>query len=344
MVNNSIQPTILVKKADGTSVRMTMDELQAYKKSQTAGTPAPVSAPVTPVVPVVPVKPASVPVSSPAPATTPVPVSVPAPTPEPVKETKLELPRTLHQQSVDMINEKKPEPPKPAPAKFVRPIPPVEEKKFTEKWEESDNVSLLEDALEKENLPAIKTEGQYMPTNTTPVKNIFVDEAKVKAIEEKKRIINDIIKFDSPPIKPSDLITKKPAELVYTPPPAPIPQTKQIIQDIKPPQIVKQSVGPVDEMENFSLDDFRRLEINSKAAGLKLIDKFETLKHDSYLLFIDGVKAWYNSPLYRQYQDVLYQSLVRNKGVSEILSGGNTQKDLKPEEFKAILAVNEAIV
>ena len=36
MLNNTTQPTILVKKADGTSVRMTMDELQAYKKSQTA--------------------------------------------------------------------------------------------------------------------------------------------------------------------------------------------------------------------------------------------------------------------------------------------------------------------
>ena len=52
-MNGSNQPTILVKKADGASVRMTMDELQAYKKSQAVSAPAPVSAPVTPVAPVV---------------------------------------------------------------------------------------------------------------------------------------------------------------------------------------------------------------------------------------------------------------------------------------------------
>lgn len=332
MVNNSPQPTILVKKADGTSVRMTMDELQAYKKAQTASAPAPVSAPVTPVAPV---KPASPPLPPPIIAT----VSIPTTTSTSAPEVKLELPKTLHQQSVEV----KPEPPKPAPVKFVRPTPPPEEKMFTEKWEKSDNASLLEDDPLKENLPVIEKEGKYMPTNTTPVKNIFVDEAKSKAIEEKKNVINNILKFESPAVKPEDLIPKKPAGLEYIPPPAQIPQTKQIVQDIKPPQIVKQSVGPVDELENFSLDDFRRLEINAKAAGLKLIDKFETLKYDSYLLFIDGVKAWYNSPLYKQYQDVLYQSLLRNKSVNEILTGGNIKKDLKLEEFKAILEVNEAI-
>ena len=316
-MNGSNQPTILVKKADGASVRMTMDELQAYKKSQAVSAPAPVSAPVTPVAPVVPVK----------------PISTPAPTPTPasVQEVKLELPKTLHQKSVEMMDQKKPETPKPAPVKFVRPIPPAEEKMFEEKWEESDNISLLDDSLGKETLPAIKTAGQYMPTNTTPVKNVFVDEAKYK------------LKFDTPQIKPKQLISKKPAESVYMSPALQIPQTKTIIQDVKPPQIIKQSTGPVDELENFSLADFRRLEINAKAAGLKLIDKFETLKYDSYLLFMDGVKAWYNSPLYKQYQDALYQSLLLNKSVSEILTGGNIQKDLKLEEFKAILSVNEAI-
>lgn len=328
------QPTILVKKSDGTSVRMTMDELQAYKKTQqlqTSSVSAPVVAPVAP-----PVKTEIKPeIKKEENKLEPKPAQVP-PAVQQVPQFKKEI--------KPEIKTEKQEPTKPAPVKFVRPVPPVdEEKKFEDKWEQEDNKSLLDDSLEKEKALAVKPVSSYVLTNTTPVKDIFVDEAKAKAVEDKKKAIDDLLKFDTPPMRPEDLITKKPVVSTYIPPVTQNTQTKQIIQDVKPPQIAKQSVGPVDELENFSLVDFRRLEVNTKAAGLKLIDKFETLKHDSYLLFMDGVKAWYNSPLYRQYQDVLYQSLVHNKTVNEILMEVKGQKDLKLEEFKAILAVNENI-
>ena len=140
----------------------------------------------------------------------------------------------------------------------------------------------------------------------------------------------------------------KPAGHTYIPPTtvlrsSPYQEAKPLVQDVKPPQITKQSVGPVDELANFSLTDFRRLEVNANSAGMKLMEKFKILREDSFLLFMEGMKAWYNSPLYRQYQDIFFQSLTRGKSVNEILSNGNYQKDLKPEEFKAILSVNEAI-
>lgn len=338
MVNNSTQPTILVKKADGTSVRMTMDELQAYKKTQAANTPAPAVVPILPTAPVQ--------VSVPVKQIIEVKKEIIAPpqVQQIKQEIKPEIKKEEVKQPLETQNLKPKTPALPAGRYNLKPAPADEdEKMFEEKWEADDNTSLLDDTVVKANLPAVKPVGQYMPTNTTPVKDIFVDEAKAKAVEEKKKAIDNLLKFDTPRMKPEDLITKKPVAPVYMAPVVQTPPTKQIIQDVKPPEMVRQSVGPIDELENFSLVDFRRLEINTQAAGLKLMDKFDTLKHDSYLLFMDGVKAWYNSPLYKQYQDVLYQSLLRNRSVSEILMGGNNQKDLKLEEFKAILAVNESI-
>ena len=272
------QPTILVKKADGASVRMTMDELQAYKKSQTASSAPPASVSVASVKPVQP------------------PIQPPSP------------------QS-------------PFPKTYKKPLPPKDEDEIKEKWEAEDHKSLLDDSSVKEKALVVKPVGAALPANTTPVRNIFVDEAKYKAV-----------KFDKPKIeaKPaSQPISYKPEAKSYN--------EKPLIQDVKPPNIDKQSMGPVDELANFSLADFRRLEINSKAAGIKLLEKFEILKQDSFLLFIEGVKVWYNSPIYKQYQDVLYQSLAHGKSVNEILASGNAQKDLKLEEFKAIISVNEAI-
>ena len=103
-MNNLTQPTILVKKTDGASVRMTMDELQAYKTlhQNDAGLK-------------------SEPKKS-APVPAPIPAPMPAQPPKPAAPSK---------PFVQLVKQNKQEEkpiPKPPEKKFVRPVPPAEEK------------------------------------------------------------------------------------------------------------------------------------------------------------------------------------------------------------------------
>lgn len=101
------------------------------------------------------------------------------------------------------------------------------------------------------------------------------------------------------------------------------------------------SMGPVDEMMNFSLVDFRRLGANPEASAGALIQKFSLLKTDSYLLFLNGRNAWFKSPLYSGYLEILQQSLATRRPIAAVLS---TEKDaLKIEEIQAIVRVSQSL-
>lgn len=101
------------------------------------------------------------------------------------------------------------------------------------------------------------------------------------------------------------------------------------------------SMGPVDEMMNFSLVDFRRLGANPEASADALIQKFSLLKTDSYLLFLNGRNAWFKSPFYSGYLEILQQSLATHRPIAAVLS---TEKDaFKMEEIQAIVRVSQSL-
>ncbi len=110
------------------------------------------------------------------------------------------------------------------------------------------------------------------------------------------------------------------------------------VQDV----VVKsRSVGPIDEMMNFSLVDLRRLGANAKASADNLIQKFNVLKAESYLLFLQGKSAWLRSPLYISYLEVLEKSLNTNKPVSSVL--GLQKDELHLDEFQELIRVSQSL-
>ena len=76
-----------------------------------------------------------------------------------------------------------------------------------------------------------------------------------------------------------------------------------------PGPVKKSSVGPVDELRNFTLVDFRRLSDKPEDAVEKIKDKFDVLREESFLLYLNGKEAWQSSPLCLQYQENLSKSL-----------------------------------
>lgn len=117
---------------------------------------------------------------------------------------------------------------------------------------------------------------------------------------------------------------------------------RQPIQDIAPP-VGKISVGPAEEFSTFSVTDFYRLAPTATAATMKLKEKFEVFRQDSIVVFLDIRDAWYRSPLYGSYIRTLVSALANRKKVSDILAVENTSKKeaFTMEVFLAVLDINQ---
>ncbi len=303
---DTTQPTILVKRSDGTTARVTLDEFKKMKSGTPKAEPKKVEE-------------------------------------KPKQEVKPEISTPKVEKKVEVKKEEAP-----APVKIK-----ADAEKKKDSWEDDDHKSLLDDEFHKEK-PTLVKEGEHILARTAPVKDIFVDEAEYKMKEKDAKVqtpVNPKMEFEKPGTVKNIRLADDAAVLPKSRPPVPrsvMPAPKPlapkpVIQDIKPPKVEKQTVGPVDELKNFTLEDFRRLGMNTADSAKKLREKFKYLEEDSYLVFMDGVEAWYNSPLYRQYQEVIAKSLNNKMPVSEILSGAMAATDLKPEEFKAILKLNDSL-
>ncbi|OGH59775.1 MAG: hypothetical protein A2725_02030 [Candidatus Magasanikbacteria bacterium RIFCSPHIGHO2_01_FULL_33_34] len=210
------------------------------------------------------------------------------------------------------------------------------------RWEKDDHKSLLDDEFHQEK-PVLVREGEHILARTTPVKDVFVNEAGYKnKIGDNKNFQFDKPKFTKNLDVDRGIIITNNKMSGVIPEMQPL-NTKPLLQDVKPPKVEKQSVGPVDEMLNFTLEDFRRLGTNAEDSISKVKEKFEYLQEDSYLMFMEGVEAWYNSPIYKQYQDIISKSLKNRIPVAEVLSGSMADSDMKLDEFKAVLKLSKTL-
>lgn len=110
------------------------------------------------------------------------------------------------------------------------------------------------------------------------------------------------------------------------------------MHDVTMPQ---RSMGPVDEMQGFSLVDFRRLGNTATASAEALMNKFQVLKNDSFLLFLSGKAAWFKSPLYQMYLKILETSLKMHKPISSIVVNDN--ENLRVDEVEQIARVSQSL-
>jgi hypothetical protein len=117
---------------------------------------------------------------------------------------------------------------------------------------------------------------------------------------------------------------------------------KTIIQDVKAVhKSNRMSIGPVDEIATFELINFRRLHNDTKESMNLLKQKFVMLKNESYLLYIEALDVWHESPLFKEYQHIAYT--VLQKGITLEQYFSEIQKDdmMKKEEFFAIVELNK---
>lgn len=307
------QPTVLVKKADGTFVRMTLDEVKKMRfggGSTRDNKPAPPVAPPRPANPAPPKKEAV-----PFKAITPLVSANRLNQVEEVqKKLRFSVPVDLQNRLRSIIQLR------------LKDIRSAEQTKDKVKQavkdgglglgeKEADELSsvcdiILGREMKNKNLdsvPVLKrkaplpmVEPEELPTNATPF-NSFV--------HGEKRVF----------------------------PPRSIAKT--VMEDVTPPKPVE--MGPIEEIQYMTWVDFHRLSAKPAEAAARLKQKFLNLRDESVLLYIDALSAWHKSPLYTDYMKAICQSLKERRKLSASL--GTEAGKINLEDILALVKMESEL-
>jgi hypothetical protein len=116
------------------------------------------------------------------------------------------------------------------------------------------------------------------------------------------------------------------------------PSRPQMV-DIKQPIKV---VGPVEEMAEIDLGEFRKFSPNPHESAKRVLEKIQILQEDSWQMRLDGIKAWKRSETFQLYLALGRESLDNGIGLDNVIRA--RKQDGKPylerEEFLAINDLN----
>ena len=152
------------------------------------------------------------------------------------------------------------------------------------------------------------------------VDNILQVSAPIAPIEDLIKQSAASVKENKMPLRPSLSISNK------------IP-----IHDVK---TSSQAVGPLQEIEIFSLVDFRRLSNKAVEAANRLKQKFINLKEESYLLYMNSWRAWRQSPLCQSYVSAVDMALSQKRPLVSVLG----EKDkINLAEIEALITMEKEL-
>ena len=99
------------------------------------------------------------------------------------------------------------------------------------------------------------------------------------------------------------------------------------------------------ELGSFTLSQFRRLGKTPQEATVKLLQRFETLKEESFENKMNGVRSWQQSPVMKAYLDLVAKSFKEGKPISQIADAERAAgKDtLNREEIEALIQMNNQL-
>jgi len=194
---------------------------------------------------------------------------------------------------------------------------------------------------------------EYIPFQESPkkpLKPIKKSVLSIKPVFGKKLKKEKVKKFKAPKPVPEKTETRMPRR--------PTAESKRLkakleemqtanqrprLEEIKP---LPRLYGPIDELANLSLSDFRRISDEPKLATEKLIEKIELLEDDSLAEKAKGIASLKRSPLYLKYSEILEKSILEKRNFSEIIKNlysQNPEEVLSLKEFNAIMKLNEKL-
>lgn len=101
----------------------------------------------------------------------------------------------------------------------------------------------------------------------------------------------------------------------------------------------------IGEFKTMDIQEFRRLAKDPDEAGEKLLQKFETLRAESFDRYTAGIAAWRQSPLQQRYLQLVSESFTKGKTVAEVAEARLAQDPATPNptELGAIITLNAKI-
>lgn len=140
--------------------------------------------------------------------------------------------------------------------------------------------------------------------------------------------------------KPSAFfIGPKPTFPRITRPPGP---SRPRLDDIK---TTLKTIGPVEELKELTLKDFRRLGQTLSESMEKIKEKINLLEEESFSLKTDGIKAWRSCEVNQLYLAMGYQSIEEGKSIKNIIEQRKTEGRpyLTEEEFMVMADLNSQL-
>lgn len=142
----------------------------------------------------------------------------------------------------------------------------------------------------------------------------------------------------SPPPNAGPPVAEKPS--ATSPPSAPT-GGQPMVSDVK---FTPRLTGPVEELRQLALKDFRRLSKDPREATLKIKDKIDLLDDLGFEIKTQGIKAWQDSEISKLYLSILRRSL-EGRPVVEVISELEKKGEpfLNKPEFDSITELNRKL-
>jgi hypothetical protein len=99
-------------------------------------------------------------------------------------------------------------------------------------------------------------------------------------------------------------------------------------------------MGPVEEIKYTNLTDFRRLSAKPEEAAKRLRQKMYNLQDESFLLYMDALAAYRQSPLYLDYANLVATSLATRKPLASLTQDKNR---IQMAEINALLEMEKTL-
>ncbi len=200
----------------------------------------------------------------------------------------------------------------------------AEEKRVTIGLEDTGPINTLKRITSNRNkLPA--KEGEILPSASSPF-NAFVHKPAFSKEIKEISSLDDLVENNVDSGKKIEQLIKKSGSVRSTG------------EDIIPPKNVV--FGPVEEIKNFRVEDLRHLSSNSEQAVSRLKQKFINLKEESFILYLQALEAWQQSPIYKNYLEQVCESFNKGKSLKSL---DKEEKNLSLEEIKLIIKMEKEI-
>jgi hypothetical protein len=103
--------------------------------------------------------------------------------------------------------------------------------------------------------------------------------------------------------------------------------------------------GPIQELKSLSLGNFRLLGETAEQSKEKLLDKINNLSKESFTKKSQGIEAWRQSEVYKEYLNLGNESMIQGKEISDIIDDykSKSKDTLSLEEFDAVSDINKSL-